>query len=271
MKYSISNIAWPQESMEEDLNILVKSEISGIEVAPSKVWSNTEKISFSQIEKYRRLLKQYGFEAVGLHSLLYDHPDLGLFRGKEIQTLTGKFLKSLVRVCADLGGKTLIFGSPKSRNRGKLPLAEAMPIAVDFFRDIAERAKEEKVFFCIEALGLEETDFITSARSALELIKSVDNPGFQGHLDAKALHSSDEVSLEVFKGFSPFLKHFHANEPGLKQLGSTGLINHELLGKYLREINYEGYVSIEQKMGDPCELSRTIKESIEVTKLCYKN
>ena len=94
MKYAISNIAWPIEMTEKVLNILAKSEISGIEVAPSKVWSNTDKISFSQIEEYRRLLKRYGFKVVGLHSLLYDHPDLGLFKGKNVRALTKKFLNS---------------------------------------------------------------------------------------------------------------------------------------------------------------------------------
>lgn len=270
MKYAISNIAWPTEMTGDVLRMLSEAGISGIEVAPSKVWRNTKNISFSQIEKYRKFIEEYDLKIVGLHSLLYDCPDLGLFKGKDIEKRTEKFLKNLIGLCADLGGRTLIFGSPNCRKRGKIPLVEAMATAVDFFQRLAEKAREEKVFFCVEPLGSDETDFINSAASALKLIKMVNNPGFQGHLDAKALYSSNEMSLKVFEDFSPVLKHFHVNEPWLKQLGKTMIINHESLGKYLREINYEEYVSIEQKPVASDETLGTIKRSVEVLKLCYK-
>ncbi|MGC8805787.1 MAG: sugar phosphate isomerase/epimerase family protein, partial [Candidatus Ratteibacteria bacterium] len=229
MKYAISNIAWQKEITEQVFALLQKYRISGIEVAPSKVWNNTDRVSYLQVTEFRKEVEKWGFQIVGFHSLLYDQPDLGLFRGKDVEKKTKDFLRHLIGLCADCGGKTLIFGSPKARKRGDLPLKEAMEIAVDFFREISDDAEKHNVFLCIEPLGPDETDFICSAGSALKLIKMVNHPNFQGHLDAKSLYASGEISYQTFKDFAPFLKHFHVNEPQLKPLCLSGEINHLLI------------------------------------------
>ncbi|HOL35924.1 MAG TPA: sugar phosphate isomerase/epimerase family protein [bacterium] len=271
MKYAISNIAWQKEMTDQVFSLLQEYSISGIEIAPSRVWEHTDKISYTQVVKYRRKVAKWGLEIVGFHSLFYDHPGLGLFKEKDVEKKTKDFLKHLITVCADCGGKTLIFGSPKARKRGDLPLDRAIEIAADFFIEVAEKAKEKKVFLCIEPLGPDETDFIDSACSALQLIKKVNHPYFQGHLDAKSLYASREISYQTFQNFAPFLKHFHVNEPELKPISISKQIDHCLIGKYLRKIGYSGYVSIEQRSVDTMDTLGVIKKSIMEMKKCYAN
>ena len=271
MKYAISNIAWQKELTDNVYLILQEYNVSGVEVAPSKVWDNVENVSYKEIVEYKKKLATWGLEIVGFHSLFYDQPGLGLFREEHIEKKTKDFLKHLITLCADCGGRTLIFGSPKARKRGNLPVEKAMEIAAAFFMEVAEKAKEKDVFLCIEPLGPEETDFINSAYSALQLIKKVNHPYFQGHLDAKSLYASGEISYQTFQNFAPFLKHFHVNEPELKPLCFSNVVDHCLIGKYLKDIGYTGYVSIEQRSVDSIDTLSVIKKSIEEMKKCYVN
>jgi len=270
MKYAISNIAWPQEKTDVVLGMLYETGISGIEIAPSRVWKDTEKLSFFEINKFRQLVEKHQLRIIGLHSLLYDHPELGLFKGKNIEDKTIEFLEHLMNICCDLGGKFLIFGSPKARERGNLPIEEAMKIASEFFKKIAEKAQHHNVFFCIEHLGPDETDFIDSARVSLELIRRVNHPYFRGHLDAKSLHSSGEICFETFRDFADIIQHFHINEPGLNPIAVSSVVNHQLLAQYLKEIKYDNYVSIEQKTIETSDPIGIVKKSIEVMKTWYR-
>ena len=61
-------------------------------------------------------------EAVGLHSLFFDRPELGLFKDPELRAGSLEFLTHLSAVCRDLGGKTLIWGG--GRKRGEVPADE---------------------------------------------------------------------------------------------------------------------------------------------------
>jgi hydroxypyruvate isomerase len=90
------------------------------------------------------------------------------------------------------------------------------------------------------------------------------------HLDEKAICSGDEANLGLFKKVQPTLAHFHANDPGLGILGETGEVDHMLLGRLLKQINYQGCVSMEQKMIDQAEPLKPIKKSFSVLRENYK-
>ena len=88
-------------------------------------------------------------------------------------------------------------------------------------------------------------------------------------LDAKALYENNEAVSVIFQAVSDELVHFHANEPGLNTLGHSGVIDHQFLGQMLRDINYDEYISIEQRMLNDDNPLADIKVSIAVLKENY--
>src|SRR4051812_18082931 len=118
MRLSISNIALTAFDHLAELSALPALGLSGLEVAPSRVWQDTwHGLKAADVAAYRRNVESAGLRVVGLHSLFWDQRELGLFRDQDTRGRTIDFLAHLSGVCRDLGGRTLIYGSAWARNR----------------------------------------------------------------------------------------------------------------------------------------------------------
>lgn len=268
MRYAVSNIALDAFDHADLLPRVAELGIDGIEIAPSRIWRDTwHGLTAAQIDAYRRDLERAGLEAVGLHSLFFDHPELGLFRDAARRSASIDFLVHLSAMCRDLGGRTLIWGG--GRQRGDLPAADALVESISFMSELCERIADHGTVFCFEPLGPGSTDFINSALDALEIVEAVDHPALAIQLDAKALFQNDEVTLDLFRAVADRLIHFHANEPDLGILGTSGEIDHDAMGRFLKAIGYDGFVSIEQRQladGKPVD---NISKSMELLTQSY--
>ncbi len=268
VKYAISNIALSAFTHDVELNQLREMGFRGLEIAPSRVWHDTWKgLSAAEVSVYRTTVERAGLQAVGLHSLFYDHPDLGLFKNAEGRQHSLDFLVHLSAVCRDLGGKTLVWGG--GRRRGATPIEEATREAINFMSDLCRRVEGHGTCFCFEPLGPNDSDFINSAYDALKIVKEIDHASLRVQLDAKALVENDEVELETFQNVEKYLVHFHVNEPGLNVLGSSGEIDHAALSSHLKAIKYNGYLSLEQRQVDPKATIENIRQSAGELKKSY--
>ena len=265
---AVSNIALSAFEHGAELDRLGEFGISGLEVAPSRIWRHTwHGLATADVQRYRQRVEAAGLRVVGLHSLFFDHPELGLFKEPGGRAQTQDFLVHLSALCRDLGGRTLIYGG--GRRRGAVAPGAAFTETVDFFGELCRRLEGHGTCFCLEPLGPEETDFIHSAFDALTVVEAVDHPALRMQLDAKALVANHEATEAPFRAAAPHLVHFHANEPGLAVLGTSGTVDHGAFGRFLREIDYQGFVSIEQRLlneGDPL---RDVARSAAVLKRCY--
>jgi len=267
MKLAISNIAWENSELNEHLELISQLGCEGVELAPSCIWPEPVDASKSEREDLKKLVEDNGLSVVSFHALFYTRPDLEIMASEKQKRLTGEYLKKLFELCADLGGKNLIFGSPKSRKRNGKGYQECLSICADFFRNALETAKQFDVYLCVEPLDIKESDFINSCAEAISLISAVDHPHFGLHLDAKALVDSKEDIKKILKQHIGILRHFHVSEPDLAPPGTSGF-DHTLFGKALTESSYNGYVSIEMRRG--FGNSRDIvKSAIEYTRKNY--
>lgn len=267
--FALSNISLPPYDHIRYFPGLVLIGYTGLEVAPSRIWRDSARITFSQVEKYRRAAQECGLRIIGLHSLFFDRPDLGLFLGADIRRKTLTFLGGLSQICSDLGGKTIVFGSPNARRRGGMPVEDADIETIGFFVDLLDMVKGHDTCFVIESLGGSETDYIESVVHALELTNKIKHPRLKCHIDAKAVTESSEVSLEIFQMISPLLVHFHVNEPGLGVLEDSTCVDHNHLGALLRQIEYGGYISLEQKMLDSSDILGPVEKSYRILEKYY--
>lgn len=270
MKLAVSNIALPPYDHLAALRQLPALGLSGLEVAPSRVWQETwQGLTAGQVAAYRRAVEAAGVEVLGLHSLFWDQQHLGLFKGPEIRAQTVAFLTHLSGVCRDLGGRTLVYGSAPARRRGQIPVEAAMDEAKSFFAEVAHAIRDHGTCICIEPLSTAEADFIHSVSEALAIVDHVGLPSLRTHLDAKALIAAGEDNIETFRAAAPTVAHFHANQPDLGVLDRDGAVPHARMGALLREIHYQGYVSIEQRMLNAEAPLDDVAASAAVLRACY--
>jgi sugar phosphate isomerase/epimerase len=260
VKFAVSNIALPAYNHRIELSQLASLGLSGLEVAPSRIWQETWLgLSASEVSGYRREVEQAGLSVVGLHSLLFDQPELGLFQDTRTTKRTLDFFTHLSGVCRDLGGKTLIWGG--GRHRGDVPENDAYDEAISFMGELTHRIESHGTCFCFEPLGPADSDFINSVYDSIKIVEAVNHPALKVQLDAKALAENGEVKEAVFCDAAPYITHFHANEPGLGVIGSTGKVPHDQIASFLYKINYSGFVSIEQRMLDAGRALKDIEAS----------
>ena len=259
-RFAISNIALTAFAHLDQLPVLSELGLSGLEVAPSRVWEDTwHGLTPAIVADYRRHVEAAGLEVLGLHSLLFDQKDMGLFADASARKRVLDFMAHLSAVCRDLGGKTLIWGAGRWRHGRSL--AEANAYATDFFQDLNTRIKDHGTCFCFEPLGPKDSDFLNSVIDAEKLVATLAVPSVGLHLDAKGITENGEMTPDIATLAKPYLKHVHVNEPGLGILGSSGEIDHPGFAKILNDISYDGFISIEQRMVDPTDALGSVRQS----------
>lgn len=269
MRFAVSNIALTAFDHGRELARLPALGIEGVEVAPSRVWRDTWKgLTNVAVAHYRKAIGDAGLRVVGLHSLFFDQPRLGLFKAPAERAESLDFLVHLSKVCRDLGGRTLIWGG--GRRRGPVAATAARAEAIAFMGELTRRVEGHGTCFCFEPLGPDDSDFINSALESLAIVEAVASPALKVQLDAKALVENSEATIETFKAVRSKLVHFHANEPGLGVLGASGRVDHAAMEAMLREIGYDGYVSIEQRMTDEADPLAAVARSARHLKECYR-
>jgi sugar phosphate isomerase/epimerase len=270
LKFAVSNIGLRPFDHLDDLPALAATGFEGLEVALSRVWKDDWNYPKAvDVEAYRHSVESTGLSVVGLHSLFWERPDFTMFGETGIVARTMDFLAQLSAVCRDLGGKTLIYGSRTARTRGERSIDEANAQAVDFFGTLCHQVEGHGTCFSIEPLETEVADYVHSVLDSLILVKAVDHPAFRVQIDAKAMALANEVQPETFDAVRDYLVHVHANEPGFDILGTSGLVDHAALGGMLKDIGYDGFVSIEQRMIDAGEPLAGVLQSAQLLKECY--
>lgn len=268
MKLSISHIAWPYPEEDHFLNVAVENGCQGLEIAPSRIWSEPVNSSKQERIDYKCKVNDSGLEIVAFHALLYTRPDLGLFRDKQTHIRTQEYLKELCQLSCDMGSQILVFGSPSNRRRNDLDVDVAMEMAADFFHPVAAEAANLGVCFCVEPLGVNESDFITSAEQGKELVNMIGSDGFGLHLDSKAV--SEEVdAAQAMHASVAMAKHFHISEPNLGRMELDKSVPHSLFSSILNDEQYSRYVSIEMRTQQDYE--KAVVDSIKLARVTYIN
>ena len=268
IKLAVSNIAWYYKSIDSFLQLVSSFKCSGVELATSMIWDEPVEASSRERLELRKKIENIGIELVGIQSLLYTRRDLLLFKDTKTRDKTFDYLIRLMDLCSDLGSKVLVFGSPSNRNISDMPVDRAYAIAVDFFGKISKEAKMRNLFFCIEPLGKNETDFINTVAEAEKLIEDVETPGGLGLIiDTKSLIEADEVlSPYLVRSFSR-AKHVHLNDPGLMPPGSTGYDHKQIQGK-MQDSGYSRFVSVEMRRQDP-DTEGAIRRAVDYVRKVY--
>ncbi len=263
MRYAICNETygdWPFAAICEHA---ASCGYTGIEIAPFTLAASASAISSVVRDDLRRTMKASGLECVGLHWLLAKtegfhatHPD------RAIRERTIAYLGDLARLCADLGGRVLVFGSPKQRSL--LPgvsLAQATDHLAEVFSRLVPVLEATGTVVALEPLSPVETDVLTTAAETCRLIERIGSSQVRLHLDVKAMASEPLSIPEIIRSSARYLEHFHANDTNLQGPG-FGDVDFVPIFMALKEVGYADWVSVEVFDYAP-GAERLARESIE--------
>lgn len=267
-RFAICNETFGKWSFEKACAFSAKCGYQGIEIAPFTVSNYVTDIPAPKRKEMRRQAEKAGLEIEGLHWLLAKTKGFHLTSpDRDTRRKTVKYLGELARFCADLGGKLLIFGSPKQRNLAKgISRAKGMEYAAAVIRETLPALEKTNVRLALEPLSSKITNFLSTAAEAAELIKKVDSPRCRLILDCNAMADEKKSIPELIRQYRAIMIHFHANDPNLKGPG-FGKLDFVPIFKALRAIDYAGWVSVEVFNYKPGP-ERLARESIDYMKKC---
>jgi sugar phosphate isomerase/epimerase len=246
MRFAICNELFENWPWEKLCDFVRSVGYRGIEVAPFTLAERAEWITPQRRAELRESAESRGLEIIGLHWLLMKPPGFYITHpDAAIRSATARYFVELVSLCADLGGKVMVIGSPKQRNL--LPgvkREQAMGYAAEVFTPCLESAVKRGVTLAIEPLSTRETDFLMCASDAVELIERIDHPNFRLQLDVKAMSYEYKPIPQIIRESAKHLVHFHVNDPNLLGPG-MGEIRYEPIIAALREAGYDGWLCVE--------------------------
>lgn len=260
MKLSVSNIAWGKENFLDFLKLLKEEGCEGVELAPSLIWD--EPILSSNKERLilKKQISDSGLKLVGFHSLLFSRPDLQLFKNEISRRNTIIYLKELIKLCSELDGTQLVFGSPNNRLLHGKKYEDCLSQSYDDFLNIAEYCFKNRVYFCIEPLGKNLSEFIVSMNEGGDLVRKINHPNFRLHLDTKTVFTTKEDMSMFVENYGDLIQHVHVSDDDLNEPGSVNKNEEHInLSQYLKKIKYENFLSIEMKKNGINALKRGIK------------
>jgi sugar phosphate isomerase/epimerase len=268
MKFAICNETFKDWPMDKAFAFAAECGYTGIEIAPFTICDYATDISPAQRDEIRRHADTAGLEVVGLHWLLAKTTGFYLTSpDAQVRRITAKYLGDLARLCADVGGKVLVCGSPQQRNL--LPGVtrdQAMDYAAEVFRAVVPVLEETSVTIALEPLGPEEGDFLVTTAEAVELAHRVGSSQVRLHLDCKAMATESVPFDQLIRDNHATLAHFHANDPN-RQGPGFGQVDFLPILEALGQVDYTGWVSVEVFDYTP-GIERLARESIEYMQEC---
>lgn len=246
IQFGICNEIFKDWKVEDIFAYAAKIGYNAVEIAPFTIARHVTDVPTARRQEIKEAAARSQIAISGIHWVLVQtegmhvtHPDAA------VRARTSQYFGELVKFCADLGGKTIVVGSPKQRNllEGVTP-QQAWDYATEVFREPVMRAEQHGVTICFEPLAPSETNFINTAAEAIQFVQQLHTPHFKIILDVKAMSSEAKPIPQIIRESWPNFAYFHANDKNLKGPG-FGEVDFAPIAAALKEVGYKGVVSVE--------------------------
>lgn len=255
MKWSFSNIAWTAQQDEYMYRILAEAGISGLEIAPTRIFPQQPYQKMAEIREWSKsLYKRYGLRISSMQSIWYGRTQ-NLFADEQQYAELMQYSKEAVLFAEAAECPHLVFGCPKNRN---MPEGADRRTALAFFLELSSFAAQHGIVIGMEANpSIYGTNFINTTQEAIAIVREIGNDGLELNLDIGTMLANAETA-DVIAGAVSLIHHVHISEPYLKPVQEREL--HRDILRVLDKEGYQGYISVE--MSDTGD-SRTILEVLE--------
>lgn len=248
-KYAMCNESMAELSWAEQCQIIGNAGYQGVEIAAfTLVKEGVQEIGPAKRKEMVSTMGRAGIECVGLHWLLAPPPKELHFTtpDRAVRRKTVAYFSKLIDFCGDLGGKVMIFGSPKQRNTRGIPVEEAKQYFAEGLKKVADHAQQRDIKILIEPLGHRVTDVVNTLAEALALAQQVDHPAVQIMFDFNNTVDETEPYDVLIRKYAKRIHHVHVQEQGGKHLGTGNAVNDYVKAfQVLKDLQFSDWISLE--------------------------
>lgn len=233
---------------ERQCELAAELGFDGLELAPFTFAEHPDRLTPERRREIRDTARAAGVEIGGLHWLLASPEGLSITDpDPRVRERTLEMMAALPGLCADLGGRVLVHGSPGQRRLAGLDEGDARARAREAFERAAEAAEAAGVVYCVEPLAPPEADYLTTVEETAELVRSIGAPSLRTMIDAKAARGAETEELPaLLERWLPtgLIAHVHLNDATRRAPGQGPDRFLEAV-RVLTRLDYDGYVSVE--------------------------
>jgi D-psicose/D-tagatose/L-ribulose 3-epimerase len=171
----------------------------GLEIAPYTLSEEPHRMGTARIAAARAAAEDAGIAVTGLHWLLIKPAGLSISaKDENVRKRTVDVMLSLIDLCAELGGKYLVHGSPQQR---RVEAGETRPAAMaraqECFAAVAERAQKAGVVYCIEPLASDQTPLINTLDEAARMTAQIGSSSIKTMIDCSSAGRMEKEPLNA--------------------------------------------------------------------------
>jgi sugar phosphate isomerase/epimerase len=165
----------------------------GLELAPYTMGREPHRLPAAERARLRRVTADAGVAVTGLHWLLVTPAGLSITSADPaVRARTVEVMRELVELCADLGGRYLVHGSPAQRAVADGDdLATALGRACECWAAAAEAAGAAGLVYCIEPLGRQVTRLVNTVEEAAAVVREIGHPALRAMVDTSAAAATE--------------------------------------------------------------------------------
>ena len=221
----------------------------GLEVAPYTLAESPERMTSAQVAEARRATADAGIAVTGLHWLLVKPAGLSIStRDDAVRQRTLDVMFALIDLCAELGGRYLVHGSPGQRriDAGDTHAA-AFARAQACWAAAGEHAAKAGVVYCVEPLTAEATPLVNTLAEAAKLVADIGSPALRSMLDCCSAGKMEKGSpAELVARWLPqgLIAHVQVNDRNRRGPGQGDDVFAPLLAALLKH-GYTGDIAVE--------------------------
>lgn len=221
----------------------------GLELAPFTLAADPTAIAAGEARRIASIAADHGIAISGLHWLLVAPGGLSITTedaARRARTIDA--MKRLVDLCAALGGRYLVHGSPAQRMPEPGQRHErAFELALDCWMRAAEAAAGAGVVYCIEPLSPDQTPLLNTLAEALTIVENAGTPALRTMLDTSSASLAESMTLVDLVDLywpSGCLAHVQLNDRNRRGPGQGRERFAPVLGALARH-GYDGWLAVE--------------------------
>ena len=223
----------------------------GLEVALFTFGEDAWRMPASKRGDIRNACKQAGIEVSGLHWLLAAPAGLSIASDdRAVWQKSVDVLRASVEICAELGGRYMVHGSPAQRRVGGADDAKRVEEA---WAIAADAARAAGVTYCLEPLAKPDCNYVNTLSEASSVVQRIGNPAFKSMVDTlAAVQMESEPVDEAIRRWMPtgMVTHVQLNDRNKKGPGQGDDKFGPVL-QALKDTGYDGWVAMEPFIYDP--------------------
>jgi D-psicose/D-tagatose/L-ribulose 3-epimerase len=254
MRISLCNEVIAELPFARQCEVAAALGYDGLEIAPMTLGEDPSKLTEAQIAELRRSASNAGIAITGLHYVLRAPAGLSITTADNAtRKRTIEVMRALCGLCAALGGKILVHGSPDQRRLDSGDEANGRKRGAECFAAVANAAVAASVTYCIEPLARNQTAFVNTVAEAATIVHGIRNPALRTMIDCSAAAQAEDEPVDALIARwlpSGLVAHMHFNDPNRRGPGEGELAFAPIIAA-LRKGGYSGNAAIEPFVYQP--------------------